>query len=137
MKEKILNKLMELFISKNKELKPETAKVWVERLMEKYDKPQAEFVTLGKIAYNVDREISLFANELLNNTTSPLSIDIAKKLKINLDHVNSAGVFDRICYRFLDELRERYFSTPKPKELENDYADFIKELADRKQIGGK
>ncbi len=37
MKDKILNKITELFLSKNKEIKPEVATVWINRLYSRYD----------------------------------------------------------------------------------------------------
>ena len=65
-KEKLLNKLTEYFMYKNKELKPVVATLWVTKLAERY-KPEVviyalnkmtwetdDFPTLGKIAMRID-----------------------------------------------------------------------------------
>lgn len=139
MSEKLLNKLTELFMSKNKMLEPVTATLWIKKLEERF--PNADifieraidvmiwevddFPTLGKLGDYVMGQYRKTARQLMENPNEEVE-QIAKRAGVNLEKWNN-NQFDvdaeqRCVNRFAKQLLPKQ---EKPEPINADMKRFL------------
>lgn len=122
MSKKILDKLTELFISKNKKLEPITAKVWIEKIVEKYPHSEAyilegiesliwvpdDFPTLGKLAFEIEKIYEKNMRLLISYKNNELTKLIAQKAGVNIEQFSTYDIDaqERCIERFLKVYKE-------------------------------